>query len=159
MTRNSERLNDASQSTLGQAPCIAVSTLQRSASGKRRDFLPGGVSSNYRLGISPTPLVFDHAEGPYLFDVDGNQLIDYYLGMGPMILGHSPQVVRRCRDASSSSAAFSTPGRARLSLPPRSWSARWCHAPRWCASAAPGSEIVHAALRLARAATGREVID
>ena len=55
--------------------------------------LPGGVSSNYRLGLSPTPLVFDHAEGPYLFDADGNQLIDYYLGMGPMILGHSPAPV------------------------------------------------------------------
>ena len=33
------------------------------------------------------------AEGPYLFDADGNRLIDYYLGMGPMILGHSPAAV------------------------------------------------------------------
>src|SRR5215207_155130 len=56
-------------------------------------YLPGGVNSNYRLGISPTPLVFERAEGPYLYDVDGNRLIDYYLGMGPMILGHNPQVV------------------------------------------------------------------
>ena len=56
-------------------------------------FLPGGVSSNFRLGISPTPLVFDHAEGPFLHDVDGNRLIDYYLGMGPMILGHRPEAV------------------------------------------------------------------
>ena len=55
--------------------------------------LPGGVNSNYRLGISPTPLVFDRAEGAFLYDVDGNRLIDYYLGMGPMILGHSPAAV------------------------------------------------------------------
>ena len=53
-------------------------------------WLAGGVSSNFRLGISPTPLVFERAEGPYLFDVDGNRLIDYYLGMGPMILGTVP---------------------------------------------------------------------
>ena len=58
-------------------------------------WLAGGVSSNFRLGMSPGPLVFDRAEGPYLFDVDGNRLIDYYLGMGPMILGHSPESVRR----------------------------------------------------------------
>ena len=45
------------------------------------------------LGISPTPLVFDRADGPYLTDVDGNRLIDYYLGMGPMILGHRPDAV------------------------------------------------------------------
>ena len=56
-------------------------------------YLAGGVSSNFRLGISPTPLVIERGEGPYLFDVDGNQLIDYYLGMGPMILGHNPAVV------------------------------------------------------------------
>ena len=49
--------------------------------------VPGGVSSNFRLGVSPTPLVVTHAEGPYVFDADGNRLIDYYLGMGPMILG------------------------------------------------------------------------
>src|SRR5919109_3036976 len=55
--------------------------------------LPGGVNSNYRLGISPIPLVFERAEGPFLYDVDGNRLIDYYLGMGPMILGHSPEPV------------------------------------------------------------------
>jgi glutamate-1-semialdehyde 2,1-aminomutase len=53
-------------------------------------WLAGGVSSNFRLGMSPTPLVFERAEGAFLFDADGNRLIDYYLGMGPMILGHTP---------------------------------------------------------------------
>ena len=54
-------------------------------------WMSGGVNSNFRLNISPTPLVFERGEGPYLHDVDGNRLIDYYLGMGPMILGHRPQ--------------------------------------------------------------------
>ena len=42
--------------------------------------LVGGVGSNFRMGISPTPLVFERAEGPILIDADGNRLIDYYLG-------------------------------------------------------------------------------
>ena len=53
-------------------------------------WLAGGVSSNFRLGMAPSPLVFDRGEGPFLYDVDGSELIDYYLGMGPMILGHGP---------------------------------------------------------------------
>src|SRR5712691_5668421 len=55
--------------------------------------MPGGVDSDFRLGVSPTPLVVQRADGPYLFDVDGHRLIDYYLGMGPMILGHRPAAV------------------------------------------------------------------
>src|SRR6187549_2583165 len=55
-------------------------------------WLPGGASSDYRRGTSA--LVIDHAEGALLFDVDGNRLIDYYLGAGPIILGHdAPAVV------------------------------------------------------------------
>jgi glutamate-1-semialdehyde 2,1-aminomutase len=62
---------------------------------ENEQWIAGGVNSNFRLNIAPTPLVFERAEGPYLFDIDGNRLIDYYLGMGPMILGHSPHSVRQ----------------------------------------------------------------
>ncbi len=55
--------------------------------------MPGGVTSDFRLGVSPTPLVVQRAEGPYLYDIDGHRLIDYYLGMGPMMLGHRPQAI------------------------------------------------------------------
>ena len=57
-------------------------------------WIAGGINSNFRAGISPTPLVIERGEGPYLIDADGNRLIDYYLGMGPMILGHSPAAVK-----------------------------------------------------------------
>ncbi len=64
--------------------------------------MPGGVNSNFRLGISPTPLVIERGEGAWLHDIDGNRIIDYYLGMGPMILGHNPpevvEAVRRQLD-------------------------------------------------------------
>lgn len=103
-------------------------------------YLPGGVNSNFRLGIAPTPLVFERAEGPYLYDVHGNRLIDYYLfGMGPMILGDSPaaviaaateQLQRGILFAGQSEAEFAA---ARLACRARR------PAPKWCASALSGA--------------------
>ena len=120
-------------------------------------YLPGGVNSNFRLGIAPTPLVFERAEGPYLYDVDGNRLIDYYLGMGPMILGHSPaaviaaateQLQRGILFAGQSEAEFAA-ARLVCQLVPCAEMVRF---------GSSGSELVQAGLRLARAATGRTMI-
>src|SRR3712207_5550100 len=55
--------------------------------------LPAGVTSNPRTFQQPWPLWFERGQGPYLVDVDGNRLIDYALGNGPMLLGHSPELV------------------------------------------------------------------
>ena len=120
-------------------------------------YLPGGVSSNFRLGMVPTPLVIERAEGPYLFDVDGNRLIDYYLGMGPMILGHNPPTVRRAVLAQlergllygAQSLLEAEVAELLCGLVPCAEKLRF---------AGSGSEAVQAALRLARAATGRSVI-
>ena len=57
--------------------------------------MPGGVNSPARAfgAVGGTPLIMDRGEGAYLFDIDGNQLIDYIGSWGPMILGHQhPQV-------------------------------------------------------------------
>jgi glutamate-1-semialdehyde 2,1-aminomutase len=119
--------------------------------------MPGGVSSNFRLGISPTPLVFSHGEGPYLFDADGNRLIDYYLGMGPMILGHTPpavieaarrQLERGLLFAGQTEVEFEA-ARLVCDLVPCAERVRF---------GSSGSEVVQAAIRLARAASGRRVI-
>ncbi|MSP13367.1 MAG: aminotransferase class III-fold pyridoxal phosphate-dependent enzyme [Chloroflexi bacterium] len=53
----------------------------------------GGVSSDVRRSEKPFPLFFERGEGPYIFDVDGNRYIDYVLGQGPLLLGHSPRQV------------------------------------------------------------------
>jgi glutamate-1-semialdehyde aminotransferase len=80
-------------------------------------WLAGGVSSNFRLGIAPTPLVFERGEGACLYDVDGNRLIDYYLGMGPMILGHNPEGVRRAAAAAADAQCrLASTGTRRLPL-------------------------------------------
>ena len=120
-------------------------------------WLAGGVSSNFRLGMSPTPLVFDRAEGAFLFDADGNRLIDYYLGMGPMILGHTPADVIAAAAAQlpkgllygGQSALETEAARLVCEMVPCAERMRFCSS---------GSEAVQAALRLTRAATGRRVV-
>lgn len=59
------------------------------------ELMPGGVNSPARAfgGVGGTPIVIDRAQGPYLFDADGNRLIDYVLSWGPMILGHAHRQV------------------------------------------------------------------
>lgn len=120
-------------------------------------FMPGGVSSNFRLGMAPHPLVFDRAEGPYLFDADGNRLVDYYLGMGPMILGHTPEGVRHAVEAQlargllygGQSALEAEAAELFCAMVPCAERLRFCSS---------GSEAVQAALRISRAATGRRTV-
>ena len=55
--------------------------------------IPGGVNSPVRAfgAVGGTPLFFDRASGPYMFDADGKRYIDYVLSWGPMLLGPWPQ--------------------------------------------------------------------
>lgn len=68
---------------------------------KASRILPGGVSSNARLWYDicpiygPCTIFVDRASGSHLWDVDGNEYVDYRLGFGPVILGHGNQAVRR----------------------------------------------------------------
>ena len=120
-------------------------------------FLAGGVSSNFRLGVSPTPLVIERGEGPYVIDADGNRLIDYYLGMGPMILGHNPQrIIAAAREQLGRGILFA--GQTEVEFE----AARRVCAVVPCAErirfGGSGTEVIQAAIRLARAATGRNTI-
>ena len=53
--------------------------------------IPGGVNSPVRAfnAVGGSPVFVDHAKGAYLYDVDGNKIIDYIASWGPMILGHA----------------------------------------------------------------------
>src|SRR5487761_1902181 len=58
--------------------------------------IPGGVNSTARAAFSgwePHPIFVDHGDGSTLVDVDGNEYIDYLLGLGPMLLGHRPNSI------------------------------------------------------------------
>lgn len=120
-------------------------------------WMAGGVNSNFRLGISPTPLVIERGEGPYLYDVDNNRLIDYYLGMGPMILGHNPAALTQAVKSQiehgilfgGQTAVEAEAARLVCEMVPSAERMRF---------GGSGSEVDQAAIRLARAATGREKV-
>lgn len=117
-------------------------------------WLARGVGSDFRLGMSPHPLVFERADGPYLFDADGNRLIDYYLGMGPMILGHRPRtVVDAVQQALDKGILFA--GQSELEYEAAQLVCEMVPCAERVRFASSGSEAIQAALRLARAATGR----
>ncbi|HUB69775.1 MAG TPA: aminotransferase class III-fold pyridoxal phosphate-dependent enzyme [Acidimicrobiales bacterium] len=119
--------------------------------------IPGGTNSNFRLPESPPRRYWDHGSGSRLTDVDGNEFIDYILGMGTAVLGHSPpRLLDLVSEAQRSLQCPAGQQPAELGL------ARKIHS--FVPSAervrvgCTGSEMVQLALRLARAATGRDLV-
>ncbi len=122
-----------------------------------RKVIPGGVTSSIRAGARPHPLYFERGEGPHLWDVDGNRYIDYALGYGPLILGHAPVVVR---DAISAQLGRDLTFGSQHRLEPELAELLVATVPgaEQAIFATTGSEAVAAAVRLARAVTGRDLI-
>lgn len=63
--------------------------------GAAQRLFAGGVNSPVRAAVRPHPFYTLKGEGAYIYTVDGERLIDYVLGYGPLILGHSPERVRK----------------------------------------------------------------
>ncbi|MEJ0085297.1 MAG: aminotransferase class III-fold pyridoxal phosphate-dependent enzyme [Pseudomonadota bacterium] len=138
---------------------MPLNTFERSRSrmSAAAQFLAGGVSSNFRLGISPTPLVIERGEGPYLFDADGNRLIDYYLGMGPMILGHAPEeVIGAVREQLERGILFA--GQTEIEFEAARLVCELVPCAERVRFGSSGTEVIQAALRLARAATQKHTV-
>lgn len=124
-----------------------------------RQLFPGGVNSPVRAfhGVGGNPVFIDHADGPYLYDADGNRYLDYVQSWGPMILGHAhPRVVEAVIEASRRGFSFGAPTQAESALAklvldsvPSIEMIRFVNS---------GTEATMSALRLARAFTGREKI-
>jgi len=124
-----------------------------------QQLIPGGVNSPVRAfrGVGGNPLFIDRANGPYLFDVDGNRYLDYVQSWGPMILGHGyPSVLEAVTKASMRGFSFGAPTEAESILAklvigsvPSIEMVRFVNS---------GTEATMSALRLARAFTGRSKI-
>ncbi len=121
-----------------------------------RRLMPGGVSSPVRA-ISPHPFYTARAEGPYLWDCDGNRFIDYCLAYGPMILGHRHPAIRGAvADQMDRGWLYGTPSELEVRLARRISG----HYPsmerlRFVSS---GTEATMAAIRVARGSTGKDMI-
>ncbi|MEQ8843141.1 MAG: glutamate-1-semialdehyde 2,1-aminomutase [Acidimicrobiales bacterium] len=121
--------------------------------------IPGGVNSPVRAfgSVGGTPYFVDRAEGPHIYDVEGNRYIDYVMSYGPGILGHAhPTVTAAVHAAAVKGTSYGAPTEAEVLL-----------AEEMCARidgmemvrmVSSGTEATMTAIRLARGATGRDRI-
>lgn len=124
-----------------------------------RTYIPGGVNSPVRAfnGVGGTPLFMRAANGPYLYDVDDHEYIDYVGSWGPMILGHRhPAVIASVHEAIDNGLSFGAPtvsettlAKLIVELMPNIELVRMVNS---------GTEATMTALRLARGYTGRHLI-
>lgn len=138
---------------------VAVETLSHELFLKAQHYMPGGVNSPVRAfnGVGGEPVFFARAKGAYLFDVDGNRYIDYIGSWGPMILGHAhPSVIDAVQKTAEQGLSFGAPSPLEVELAalvcelmPNVEKVRFVNS---------GTEATMTAIRLARAATGRNKI-
>ncbi len=121
--------------------------------------IPGGVSSPVRAfsSVGGTPRYFVEGRGSRVIDVDGNEYVDLVGSWGPMIVGHAhPEVVRRVTESAAKSSSFGAPGPNEVLLAEEMQ--RRVKAIERVRFVSSGTEAVMTAVRLARAATNRNVI-
>ncbi|MBD2453833.1 glutamate-1-semialdehyde 2,1-aminomutase [Nostoc sp. FACHB-87] len=124
-----------------------------------QNLMPGGVSSPVRAfkSVGGQPIVFDHVKGAYIWDVDGNQYIDYVGTWGPAICGHThPEVIAALHEALEKGTSFGAPSVLEnvlaemvIDAVPSIEMVRFVNS---------GTEACMAVLRLMRAFTNREKI-
>ncbi|MEJ1155187.1 glutamate-1-semialdehyde 2,1-aminomutase [Microbacterium marmarense] len=131
---------------------------------RARAAMPGGVNSPVRAfgSVGTTPRFFVSASGPRVTDVEGRDYVDLVGSWGPAILGHAhPAVVEAVQDAATRGLGFgaSTPGETELAEIVEARIARDCMRPiEKLRLVSTGTEATMTAIRLARGATGRDLI-
>ncbi len=134
-------------------------TVSHDLFARARVRMPGGVNSPVRAfaAVGGEPVFFDRAKGAHMFDVDGNRYIDYIGSWGPMICGHShPAIIEAVQAAVARGLSFGTPSPGEVTM-----AEKLCDMipsldqVRMCSS---GTEATMSAVRVARAATGRDRI-
>jgi glutamate-1-semialdehyde 2,1-aminomutase len=133
----------------------------RSAALYRRalEVLPGGVNSPVRAmrAIGRDPVFLARGEGAEVIDVDGNRYVDYVCSWGPLIHGHAhPRIVEAVRAAAERGTSFGAPTAGEVELAEEV--ARRMQGVEMLRMTSSGTEATMTAIRLARAATGRELV-
>jgi glutamate-1-semialdehyde 2,1-aminomutase len=123
------------------------------------EVLPGGVNSPVRAmrAIGRDPIFIDRGEGAEVIDVDGNRYIDYVCSWGPLIHGHAhPRILAAIDEAAVRGTSFGapTPGEVELAVEVT----RRIEGVEMLRMTSSGTEAAMTAIRLARAATGREML-
>jgi len=121
--------------------------------------LPGGVNSPVRAmrAIDRDPIFIDRGEGAEIVDVDGNRYVDYVCSWGPLIHGHAhPHVLAAVSAAAAKGTSFGAPTLGEVQLAEEV--AARMESVEMLRMTSSGTEATMTALRLARAATGRELV-
>jgi glutamate-1-semialdehyde 2,1-aminomutase len=131
----------------------------RELMARARELFPGGVSSPVRAfgGVGGEPFVVERGAGARIWDVDGNEYLDYVLSWGPLVLGHAPAVVLDAlRETMERGTSFGIPTGLEIELA-ELVRQRMPHIEmlRFVSS---GTEATMSALRVARAQTGRDLL-
>lgn len=126
---------------------------------RARRIMPGGVSSPVRAfnSVGGEPFVVDRGKGAWLHDVDGHAYIDYVMSWGALMLGHAhPAIVRAVSESAGRGTSFGAPATGEVELAelivqavPSVEMVRFVNS---------GTEATMTAVRLARAATGRDLV-
>jgi len=121
--------------------------------------IPGGVNSPVRAfrSVGGEPFFTDHADGAYLWDVEGKRYIDYVGSWGPMIVGHNhPKVRSAVEHAVRAGLSFGTPCPAEVTM--AETIARLVPSMQMLRMVNSGTEATMSAIRVARGFTGRDKI-
>jgi glutamate-1-semialdehyde 2,1-aminomutase len=117
--------------------------------------LSGGVASSYQLR-DPWPIYLEHGDGPRVWDVDGNEMYDFHNGFGSMIQGHAhPAIGRAVNERYARGTHFAAPTEDAIVVAEDLQ--RRFRMPRWRYTNS-GSEATMDAIRIARAAKGRDTV-
>lgn len=138
---------------------VRITTRSQELYGRARELLPGGVNSPVRAmgAIGREPIFIARAAGSHLWDVDGNEYVDWVSSWGPLILGHAhPEVVAAVTEAAERGTSFGAPTGAEVQL---AWEVSGrMPSVNMLRMTSSGTEATMSAIRLARAATGREKV-
>src|SRR5882672_6883692 len=123
------------------------------------NYIPGGVNSPVRAfrAVGGTPFFVNKAKGAHVWDIDGNEYVDYVGTWGPAILGHAhPKIIQAVQQAAAQGTSFGIPNPFEVTMAklictfvPSVKKVRMCNS---------GTEATMSAIRLARGFTGREKI-
>jgi glutamate-1-semialdehyde 2,1-aminomutase len=126
---------------------------------KAKRIIPGGVNSPVRAfkAVGGTPLFIESAKGSKIYDVDGNEFIDYVLSWGPMILGHThPKVINALKKAADRGTSYGAPTPLEVEL--AGMIKKAYPSMEMLRMVNSGTEATMSAIRAARGFTGRDKI-
>ncbi|MEI8342765.1 MAG: glutamate-1-semialdehyde 2,1-aminomutase, partial [Verrucomicrobiota bacterium] len=136
-----------------------IRTRSEDAFKTARQFIPGGVNSPVRAfrGVGGEPFFVNRANGSRIWDIDGNEYIDYVGTWGPAILGHAPEVViRAINDAAKNGVSFGIPNPLEIEM--ARMICEWVPSIEKVRMVNSGTEATMSCIRLSRGFTRRDKI-